>query len=118
MDMESIRTYCLKKPGDISEGTPFGDDVLVFKVSGKIFLLASLASYPLTINLKSEPSRAIELRERYEAVRPGYHMNKKHWNTVRLDGSVPSSLVYQMIDESYDQVLRTLKKTGSSGLRS
>jgi predicted DNA-binding protein (MmcQ/YjbR family) len=118
MDMESIRAYCLKKPGDVSEGTPFGDDVLVFKVNGRIFLLANLASYPLTINLKSEPSRASELRERYEAVRPGYHMNKKHWNTVTLDGTMPVSLVYQMIDESYDQVLHTMKKTGRAGPRS
>jgi predicted DNA-binding protein (MmcQ/YjbR family) len=118
MDMESIRTYCLRKPGDITEGTPFGDDVLVFKVSGRMFLLANLARYPLTINLKSEPSRAIELREQYEAVRPGYHMNKNHWNTVTLDGSMPESVVYRMIDESYDCVVRTLKKAGRSDFRS
>ncbi|MDH3252806.1 MAG: MmcQ/YjbR family DNA-binding protein [Ignavibacteria bacterium] len=111
MDIEAIRTYCLKKPGHITEETPFGDAVLVFKVQGKMFLLANLSQFPLTINLKSEPSRAIELRERYDAVRPGYHMNKKHWNTVTLDGSLPAPVVRQMIDESYAGVVNVLKRS-------
>jgi predicted DNA-binding protein (MmcQ/YjbR family) len=117
MNIELIRAYCLNKPGYITEETPFGDAVLVFKIHGKMFMLANLGRYPLTINLKSEPSRAIELRERYDAVRPGYHMNKKHWNTVTLDGTVPASVVYQMIDESYDAVIQTLKKSDRPGLR-
>ena len=79
MNLETIRAYCLKKKGKITEGFPFGEDVLVFKVSGKIFLLARVEQHPLSINLKCDSEKAIELRERHEAVRPGYHMNKKFW---------------------------------------
>lgn len=104
LTLEDIRRHCRKKPGRVSEGLPFGDDVLVFKVRGKIFLLANLAKIPLQVNLKADPEQAIEWRERYEGVVPGYHMNKKHWNTVVLDGSVPSAEVVRMIDHSYDLV--------------
>lgn len=104
MDLGSIRDYCLKKKGRITEGFPFGEDVLVFKVSGRIFLLARLDIHPMTINLKCDPELAIELRERFEAVRPGYHMNKKHWNTITLDGSIPPSELKKMIDHSYELV--------------
>lgn len=85
---------------------PFGEDVLVFKVNGKIFLLVRLMARPLTINLKCDPQRAVELRERYEAVQPGYHMNKIHWNTVILDGTIPAKEVTAMIDHSFDEVLK------------
>ncbi|MCU0453081.1 MAG: MmcQ/YjbR family DNA-binding protein [Bacteroidetes bacterium] len=104
MTLDDIRTYCRSKPGHITEGTPFGDDVLVFKVKGKIFLLANLVRIPFQINLKAEPEQAVEWRERYEGVTPGYHMNKRHWNTVVLDGSVPAAEIYRMIDHSHELV--------------
>ena len=87
MDIESLRDYCLNKK-DSTESFPFGEDTLVFKVKGKIFALVNLGG-DLSINLKCDPSLAIELRERYTSVTSGYHMNKKHWNTINLDGSVP-----------------------------
>ena len=83
MNIEQIREYCLKKKG-VTEEFPFDEETLVFKVMGKIFLLASLDSIPLQFNLKCKPEKAIELREEYEAVRPDYHMNKRHWNTIIL----------------------------------
>ncbi|HSW53757.1 MAG TPA: MmcQ/YjbR family DNA-binding protein, partial [Ignavibacteriaceae bacterium] len=89
MNIEQIREYCLKKRG-VTEEFPFDEETLVFKVMGKIFLLASLESIPLQINLKCNPENAVEIREEYEAVQPGYHMNKKHWNTISIDGSVPA----------------------------
>jgi len=108
MTAEDIRKYCLKKRGKITEGFPFGEEVLVFKVNGKVFLLLMIDDRPLSMNLKCDPELAIELRERYESVRPGYHMNKKHWNTVTLDGSVPPAEVRQMIDHSHELVVRSL----------
>lgn len=110
MNLESVRDYCLKKQGKISEELPFGEDVLVFKVHGKMFLLTNLNRHPLTINLKCDPELAIELRERYEAVQPGYHQNKKHWNTVVLNGDVPPKEILKMIDHSYEQVIKGLSK--------
>ena len=100
MNLEGFREYCLSKPS-ASEGTPFGETVLVFKVGGKIFALASLDDVPARANLKCDPDLALELRDRYEQVRPGYHMNKKHWNTLTLDGSLPDSLVRKMAELSY-----------------
>jgi predicted DNA-binding protein (MmcQ/YjbR family) len=102
MDIESLREYCLSKE-NTTESMPFGDDTLVIKVSGKIFILANLDG-DLTINLKCDPAWAVELRERYASVIPGYHMNKKHWNTVLIDGSIPDSEIYKWIDHSYDLV--------------
>jgi predicted DNA-binding protein (MmcQ/YjbR family) len=90
---------------DVTESFPFGDDTLVFKVNGKIFALANLDG-DLTVNLKCDPSLAIELRERYVSVIPGYHMNKRHWNTVILDGLIPDKEVLAWIDHSYNQVLK------------
>jgi predicted DNA-binding protein (MmcQ/YjbR family) len=104
MDIISLREYCIAKAG-VTESFPFGDDTLVFKVNGKIFALASLEG-DLTVNLKCDPAIAIELRERYPSVIPGYHMNKKHWNTVLLDGSIPDKEVFSWIDHSYDLVAR------------
>ncbi len=109
MDLEDFRAHCLTKPG-ASEGTPFGPDTLVFKVGGKMFALASLDEVPPQVNLKCDPERALDLRDRYEEVRPGYHMNKKHWNTVELSGGVPAAGLRRMIDDSYDLVVATLPK--------
>ena len=110
LNIEQIREYCLKKKG-VTEEFPFDDETLVFKVAGKIFLLASLESIPLQINLKCDPEKAIELREEYDAVQPGYHMNKKHWNTIIVDGTVPSGYVFEWIDDSYNLVVAGLKKS-------
>jgi predicted DNA-binding protein (MmcQ/YjbR family) len=111
LSLDSIRSYCLNKKGTITEEFPFDDTTLVIKVHGKAFLLASIVNSPVRINLKCEPWRARELRERYESVLPGYHMNKKHWNTVVLDGSIPTNEVLAMIDHSYEQVVKGLKST-------
>jgi len=109
MDLAAFREYCLAKPG-ASEGTPFGETVVVFKVAGKMFALAALDEIPTTVNLKCDPDLALELRDRYEQVRPGYHMNKKHWNTVELEAGVPAAEVRKMIDHSYDLVVKSLPK--------
>jgi predicted DNA-binding protein (MmcQ/YjbR family) len=84
---------------------PFGEDVLVFKVSGKMFALAPLGEVPATANLKCDPDLALELRDRYEKVQPGYHMNKKHWNTVEIDSGMPDAELRKMIDHSYELVV-------------
>ena len=110
MDLAQFREYCLSKPR-ATEGTPFGPDVLVFKVAGKMFALAALNELPTTVNLKCDPDWALELRDRYEQVRPGYHMNKKHWNTVEIEGSIPDAELRKMIDHSYDLVVETLPKS-------
>ena len=110
MDVESFREHCLGKP-HVTEGTPFGEDVLVFKVAGKMFALAALDEVPATANLKCDPDLALELRDRYEQVQPGYHMNKKHWNTVEIDSGLPNSEILKMIDHSYDLVVRSLPKS-------
>ena len=109
MDLETFRDYCLSKLAAI-ESTPFGEDVLVFKVAGKIFPLAPLDEVPATANLKCDPDLALELRDRYEQVRPGYHMNKKHWNTVELDSGIPDTVLRKMIDHSYELVVQKLPR--------
>ena len=109
MNIEQIREYCIKKKG-VTEEFPFDEETLVFKVVGKIFLLASLESIPLQINLKCDPEKAIELREEFESIQPGYHMNKKHWNTIILDGTVPAKKILEWIDDSYNLVVSGLKK--------
>jgi predicted DNA-binding protein (MmcQ/YjbR family) len=109
MDLAQFREYCLSKPR-ATEGTPFGPDVLVFKVRGKMFALAALEEVPTTVNLKCEPDLALELRDRYEQVRPGYHMNKKHWNTVEIESGIPDAEVRRMIDHSYQLVIKSLPK--------
>ncbi|MCZ7557056.1 MAG: MmcQ/YjbR family DNA-binding protein [Bacteroidia bacterium] len=115
MNIDMLRTYCQAKAG-CGEDFPFDDQTLVFKVGGKIFCLASLDSIPLQINLKCDPERAVELREQFEAILPGYHMNKKHWNTLVLDGSLSSRLVRELIDHSYQLVVNTLPATVRSAL--
>ena len=109
MDLEAFREYCLTKV-NVTEGTPFGGDVLVFKVGGKIFALASLDDVPGHVNLKCDPERALDLRDRYEEVQPGYHMNKKHWNTIELGGRIPDAELRRMIDHSYELVVARLPK--------
>ncbi len=111
IDLDALRRYCLKKEGKISEEFPFDEYVLVFKVNEKIFILISTNDHPVTINLKCDPERAIELREQYPSVEPGYHMNKKHWNTVTLDGSIPPKEIFAMIDHSYDLVAKTARRS-------
>lgn len=109
MDIENLRLYCLRMPGT-TEGFPFGDQTLVFKVGGKIFALLPLDE-PVSINLKCEPGYAVELRDQYPgAIRPGYHMNKKHWNTVSLIDRLDPRLIAQLVDHSYDLVLASLSK--------
>jgi predicted DNA-binding protein (MmcQ/YjbR family) len=110
MDLAQFREYCLSKP-HATENTPFGPDVLVFKVGGKMFALAALEEVPTTVNLKCDPDLALELRDRYEQVRPGYHMNKKHWNTVEIERGIPDPELRQMIDHSYDLVAGSLPKS-------
>src|SRR5467141_1883100 len=116
MDLEQFREYCLRKSG-VTEGTPFGPDVLVFKVGGKMFALAALDEVPAIANLKCDPDLALELRDRYEQVRPGYHMNKKHWNTVELESGIPDAELRKMIDHSYGLVVRGLPKATRKKLK-
>lgn len=104
MNIETLREYCLSKP-DAEETQPFGPDTLVYKVNGKMFLLTGLDEEQLSFNVKCNPDKAIELREEYPCVIPGYHMNKKHWNTVIVDGSVATSLLKEWIDDSYSLVV-------------
>ena len=108
MNIEEIRDHCLAKPG-VTEGLPFGEDTLVFKVGGKIFLLISITD-STHFNVKCDPERAVELREQYTEVQPGYHMNKKHWNTVSTDGNLIRQQLSEMIDHSYELVLKSLPK--------
>ncbi len=108
MDIETYREYCLKKSGT-SEAFPFDNETLVFKVGGKMFALTNVEQF-VSINLKCDPEEAVELREQYDGILPGYHMSKKHWNTVMMDGSVPIKLVRKMIDNSYLLVASTLPK--------
>jgi predicted DNA-binding protein (MmcQ/YjbR family) len=108
MDIENIRDYCLKKD-DVEETLPFGPDTLVYKVNGKIFLLMGMDSEPLSFNVKCNPDLALELRENYACVQPGYHMNKKHWNTVTVDGSVSFKQLKEWIDHSYELVAKKKK---------
>lgn len=115
MDIESLRNYCLAK-NEVSEGFPFGETTLVFKVRGKIFFLAGLDNPILQFNVKCDPEKAIEWREQYASVIPGYHMNKKWWNTVIVDGSISSRVLKEMIDDSYRLVVSSLPKKMQEGL--
>jgi predicted DNA-binding protein (MmcQ/YjbR family) len=109
VNAESFRAHCLSKTAT-TEGTPFGPEDIVFKVQGKMFALLALDEVPARVNLKCDPDLALELRDRYEQVEPGYHMNKKHWNTVVLDGVIPEREVRKMIDHSYELVVQSLPK--------
>jgi predicted DNA-binding protein (MmcQ/YjbR family) len=108
MDIEAFREYCLNKKG-VTEELPFGPDTLVFKVMGKVFALASMTFTPFRANLKMDENLVPEYREKYEDVQPGYHQNKRHWNTVYLDsGAIPNKQIAWMIDHSYQEVVKGL----------
>jgi predicted DNA-binding protein (MmcQ/YjbR family) len=109
MDIEQLRDYCFKKKG-VTESLPFDDHTLVFKVGSKMFCLTNLDSQ-LKVNLKCEPQKSIELREEFEEIVPGYHMSKKHWNTIDLEGSLTNPFICELIDISYNLVYNKLTKT-------
>jgi len=110
MNIESLRAYCLKKP-QVTEGFPFDEKTLVFKVAGKMFVLTTLDKRPFDVNLKCDPEKAIHLREQHEhEIKPGWHMNKKHWNTVTFDACLSNELLYALIDHSYNLVVQSLSK--------
>lgn len=106
MNIEDIREYCLSKAGS-GESFPFGDSTLVFKVGNKVFLILSIEP-PVSFNAKSDPEKAIELREEYDEIQPGFHMNKKHWITVLLNGLLSRNLILEIIDKSYELVFKSL----------
>lgn len=106
MTVTFFREYCLAKPGT-SEDTPFDENALCLRVGGKIFAILDIEQFE-SINMKCDPERAIELREQFPGIQPGYHMNKKHWNTVMADGSVPDKLILELADHSYDLVFKSL----------
>jgi len=115
MNIEIFRDYCIAKPG-VTEGFPFDETTLVFKVMGKMFALTDLDG-ELSINLKCDPEKTISLREEYPAIKPGYHMNKKHWNTIEIDDSIPDSLVFKLTDHSYELVVNSLTKLKTEQLK-
>jgi predicted DNA-binding protein (MmcQ/YjbR family) len=106
LDIESFRNYCLSKKG-VTEEFPFDSRTLVYKVMGKMFALTDIDDFE-SVNLKCDPEKAIQLREEFEAVQPGYHMSKKHWNSIIMDGSVKDSLIKEWIDHSYELVWLSL----------
>lgn len=109
MDIESFRDYCLAKKG-VGETFPFGEETLVFKVMGKVFAITGLDSAEFTVNLKCDPYRAIELREEHPEIRPGWHMNKQHWNTVEFETGLADDFLRGLIDHSYELVVQGLPK--------
>ena len=109
MILADFCAHCLSLPA-VEETTPFGPEVLVYKVGGKMFATAVPDEHPHQVNLKCDPERALELRDRYADVTPGYHMNKKHWNTLTLGGRLPASLVRELIEHSYQLVVASLPK--------
>ncbi len=115
MEMDELKHYLLSKP-EALEDYPFGVDVLVTKIHSKMFALVGTKEGKLSINLKCEPHEAVQLRDVFEAVKPGYHMNKVHWNTVVLDGSLPQGEIERMIDNSYKLVVKGLKKSSRVAL--
>lgn len=110
MNIEDIREYCVAKE-NVEESFPFDEDTLVFKVNGKMFLLLSLGDRPVRFNVKCDPDRAVELRGEYEAITPGYHMSKVHWNTVTVDGTLNKKMLLEQIDHSYTLVASSKTKT-------
>lgn len=117
MNIELFRTYCIEKPG-VTEGFPFDESTLVFKVMGKMFALTSLNKEWFSVNLKCDPEKALELRENYESITAGYHMSKKHWNTVSFEFSeISNKMLFELIDHSYDLVVSKLTKKLKEELR-
>jgi predicted DNA-binding protein (MmcQ/YjbR family) len=109
MDASDLRMWCLQQPG-ATEDFPFGPATSVFRVAGKMFALSALDRTPLEVSVKCEPELAVGLRESYPAIRPGYHLNKRHWNTITLDGGLPDQLVRDLIEDSYDLVVSALPR--------
>ncbi len=109
MTAGELRDWCLSRPGAVEE-FPFGPNTSVFKVEGKMFALSSLDADPLQVSVKCEPELAEQLRASYPAVRPGYHLNKRHWNTITLDGSLPDEMVFDMLEDSYDLIVAALPR--------
>ncbi len=109
MDASELRAWCLQHGGAI-EDFPFGLETSVFKVAGKMFALSALDRAPLSVSVKCEPELGVDLRRTYPAIRPGYHLNKRHWNTIALDGSLPDQLVRDLVEDSYDLVVSALPK--------
>jgi len=105
MNIEELHEYAISKPGS-EDSFPFGNSTLVFKVNNKIFLLVSIDANPIRFNAKCDPEKAIELREQYECITPGYHMNKKHWNSVLIDGTLTNKQLKAIIDDSYNLVAK------------
>ena len=103
MNIEQLRMHALSLP-DVTEGFPFGDSVIVFKINYKVFLLVPLTTEKLQFNVKCDPDLAIDLREQYSCILPGYHMNKKHWNTIIVDGTLTNKQLIQFVDDSYELV--------------
>jgi predicted DNA-binding protein (MmcQ/YjbR family) len=116
MNIEEYREYCICKPG-VTEGFPFDLNTLVFKVMGKMFALTNIDLF-VSINLKCDPDYAIELREQYEGIKPGYHMSKKHWNTCDTKNDIPDELLKKLIDNSYDLIISKLTKALKEELKS
>ncbi len=116
MNLKSLQKFLLSKKGTTEE-TPFGPEALVYKVLGKMFALIAWEENPLRITLKCDPDFALALRAKYSAITAGYHMSKKHWNTIVLDGSIPEDEILEMIDDSYDLVVRGLKKADREKLQ-
>lgn len=116
MDLEKLRDYCLSKKG-VEECFPFNEETLVFKVMGKMFLLTGIESQPLQFNVKCDPEKAIDLRENYSFILPGYHMSKSHWNTVLCDGSASDKFLLGLIDDSYDLIVSGLTKKLKEALK-
>jgi predicted DNA-binding protein (MmcQ/YjbR family) len=115
MTLEDFCAHCLALPG-AEETTPFGPEVIVFKVSGKMFATAAPDELPYRVNLKCDPDRALELRDRYEDIIPGYHMNKRHWNTLTLSSRLPNALTLELIHHSYALVVASLTKRDREAL--
>lgn len=109
MNIETLQEYCLSLP-DAEETFPFGPDTLVYKVNGKMFLLTGLDTEVLSFNIKCDPEKAVEMREQYQCVQPGFHMNKTHWNTVTVDGTISNSVLKEWINDSYNLVKSKKKK--------
>jgi predicted DNA-binding protein (MmcQ/YjbR family) len=115
MDRDAVLGYCGSRAGAV-EDYPFGDDVAVFKVGGRVFAICALTGRPGSVSLKCDPTLAEALRDRYPAVRPGYHLNKRHWNTVELDGSVPDDELAELVDHSWELVVARLPRRDRDAL--
>lgn len=116
MNVETLAEYCLSKKG-VKEDFPFDDVTMTMKVMGKIFAFLPLDAEPFQISLKCDPDKAIELREQYEEISGAFHLNKKHWNALNCEGNLPTKLIYELIDHSYDLVVKGLKKADKEALQ-